>query len=110
MESIFSPQKVNLGRQLELDVARGLAIVFMVLIHSFELFMEHPFPNTASTHIIRFLGSPLAAPVFMLLLGVGIVYSKRTSAAFYLTGYNDINSRLCTSFKPRFNSLYVAYL
>lgn len=82
MESIFSPQKVNLGRQLELDVARGLAIVFMVLIHSFELFMEHPFPNTASTHIIRFLGSPLAAPVFMLLLGVGIVYSKRTSAAF----------------------------
>jgi uncharacterized membrane protein len=31
MESIFSTQKVNCGRQLELDLARGLAIVFMVL-------------------------------------------------------------------------------
>lgn len=81
MESIFVAHKVNTGRQLELDVARGLAIVFMVLVHVFELFVGHPFPNTVSTYIISFLGAPPAAPVFMLLLGIGIVYSKRASAA-----------------------------
>lgn len=82
MEGIYSVQKVNCGRQLELDVARGLAIAFMVLVHVFELFIGEPFPRTASSYIISFLGSPPAAPVFMLLLGVGIVYSKRTSAGF----------------------------
>ncbi|OQB16073.1 MAG: Acyltransferase family protein [Firmicutes bacterium ADurb.Bin193] len=82
MENIFSSQKVNCGRQSELDIAKGLAIAFMVLVHTFELFSGDPFPQTASSHIIEFLGSPPAAPVFMLLLGVGIVYSKRTSAAF----------------------------
>lgn len=82
MENIYTSQKINSGRQLELDIARGLAIAFMVLVHIFELFIIRPFPNTASTHIIAFLGSPPAAPVFMLLLGVGIVYSKRTSASF----------------------------
>jgi len=28
MEGIFSPQKVNCGRQLELDVARALAVAY----------------------------------------------------------------------------------
>jgi uncharacterized membrane protein len=51
LESVFSPQKVNLGRQLELDVARTLAVVFMVLVHVFTLFVEYPLPETASTHI-----------------------------------------------------------
>jgi uncharacterized membrane protein len=82
MESIFSPQKVNYERQLELDIAKGLAIAFMILVHVFELFTEYPFPETISTYIIAFLGSPPAAPVFMLLLGVGIVYSRKTSAAY----------------------------
>lgn len=82
MENILSRQKVNCGRQLELDIARALAVVFMVLVHVYELFIGHPLPDTVSTRIITFLGSPPAAPVFMLLLGVGIAYSKRTSAAY----------------------------
>jgi hypothetical protein len=82
LENLFSHEKVNCGRQLELDIARGLAIAFMVLVHVFELFVETPFPETVSTHVISFLGSPPAAPVFMLLLGAGIVYSKRSSPTF----------------------------
>ena len=51
MESVFSHQKVNLGRQLELDVARTLAVVFMVLVHVITHIVEYPLPENASTHI-----------------------------------------------------------
>ena len=41
--------------------------------------------------IIEFLGSPPAAPVFMLALGVGVVYSKKNSA-------EDLATRGCRMF------------
>lgn len=33
MEPILSSERVNTGRQRELDFARGLAMLFMVLVH-----------------------------------------------------------------------------
>lgn len=82
MENILSPEKINYGRQIELDVARGLAIAYMVLGHAFELFTGYLFKKTLLSYIISSLGAPPAAAVFMFLMGVGIVYSKRASAPF----------------------------
>jgi uncharacterized membrane protein len=38
MKSILAKEPMNSGRQIELDVARGLAIFFMVLVHVQILF------------------------------------------------------------------------
>ena len=68
----------NTGRQNELDIAKGLAVVFMVLIHTVEYFWDEE--AFIFGKIVNFLGSPPAAPVFMFLLGCGIVYSTRSNA------------------------------
>ena len=33
IKDLFSDEKVNTGRQMELDIAKGLSIIFMVFIN-----------------------------------------------------------------------------
>ncbi len=40
MKKIFSDEVVNKGRQIELDISRGFAVLFMVLIHTQENFRQ----------------------------------------------------------------------
>lgn len=68
----------NKGRQLEIDIAKGIAIICMVLVHTEEYFYDGSI--TVVNQIIEFLGSPFAAPVFMIALGVGVVYSRNNKA------------------------------
>ena len=70
----------NTRREAELDWARGLAVVFMVLVHAKIELTGVPGAGLYAK-LIEFLGSPLAAPVFMMLLGTGIVYSKSSAPA-----------------------------
>jgi uncharacterized membrane protein len=77
-EGLFSLERVNGGRQIELDIAKGFAIAFMVLVHCLEELSA--LELTRSTYVIQVLGRPFAAPVFMFALGVGLVYSRRSSA------------------------------
>ena len=68
-----------LFRSAPLDIARGLSVLFMVLIHVQEYFLNH---NTAQPQLesfVDFLGGIPAAPVFMFLMGVGWVYSRRST-------------------------------
>ncbi|MBN2795662.1 MAG: hypothetical protein JXR88_09665 [Clostridia bacterium] len=73
-----SKNRVNTTRQPEMDFARGLAVLFMVLIHVQEYFFNGDALNTSFAGIVDFLGGIPAAPVFMFLMGVGIVYSKKS--------------------------------
>ncbi|MCL2055125.1 MAG: DUF1624 domain-containing protein [Oscillospiraceae bacterium] len=73
---LFAAEYVNSGRQTELDWARGLAIFFMVWIHVAEELVG--FPPGVTSNILALAGGPLAAPTFMMLMGIGIVYSKRS--------------------------------
>lgn len=72
-------KRVNTGRQKELDIAKGLAVIFMVLIHTTEYYWDEE--SFIFGKVANFLGSPPAAPVFMFLLGCGIIYSRHNSAA-----------------------------
>ena len=36
IKKYFAEEQVNLGRQRELDIAKGIAIIFMVFAHAFE--------------------------------------------------------------------------
>jgi uncharacterized membrane protein len=67
------------GRVRAFDLARGLAVVFMIGVH---VLWHWGAPDTWTTPIgqaISFLGGPTAAPVFMFLMGASLAFSSRTS-------------------------------
>lgn len=49
---------VNRGRELELDVIKGLAILFMLLVHCFQTFAMESWERTWPNRLIILLGSP----------------------------------------------------
>lgn len=74
---IFGEKEVNTGRQVELDIAKGFAILFMVWVHTAETFGNEQGIGNA---IVEILGGPFAAPVFMVCMGIGMRYAKKTAA------------------------------
>jgi uncharacterized membrane protein len=75
---ILTAEPVNAGRQPELDMARGLAVLFMIAVHTLMVFANDQVRDSWFGQIVDFLGSPPAAPVFMFLLGTGLVFSRRS--------------------------------
>ena len=68
-------------RQIEFDYAKTLAILFMVIIHvveelsNVEVYEKLP-TGILENCIIQFGAGPLAAPQFVLAMGVGVVFSR----------------------------------
>ncbi len=95
LKSIFSRESVNTDRQLELDIARGLAVLFMILVHVTGEFLDESANGTVFAKVVDFFGCVPAAPVFMFLMGVGFIYSKNQHAGklfkrgvlFFFLGY-----------------------
>lgn len=74
LKDCFSREIVNTSRQLEIDLAKGFAIIFMVWSHvyiEFGIFYD----TLTEDFAYRVLAGPLAAPIFMICMGVGICYS-----------------------------------
>jgi uncharacterized membrane protein len=63
------------------DLARGLAIVFMVMIHVLGHYGNDASWASPLGNVVIFLGGPTAAPVFMFLMGASLALSRRSSAA-----------------------------
>ena len=86
MEPLFSNEQVNTGRQAELDLAKCLAIFFMIFLHCY--FATSYFANDLSLGLTRLVsqlfGGPFAAPVFMFAMGVGMVYSKNQEPSYLI--------------------------
>ena len=80
MPGLFSNEKINTGRQVELDIAKALSIIFMIFLHT--VMVVSGFNNSISPAydfiIGNVLGRPCAAPVFMFCMGIGIVYSRHS--------------------------------
>ena len=62
------------ARIRSLDLARGLAVFFMILVHVLENYGNDGVYDTAIGRIVEFLGGAPAAPVFMFLMGFFLVY------------------------------------
>ena len=86
MGQLFSNEPVNRGRQIELDLAKCLAIFFMIFLHCY--FGTSYFANDISLGMQRavsqLFGGPFAAPVFMFTMGVGMVYSRNQAPAYLI--------------------------
>jgi uncharacterized membrane protein len=69
----------SVDRVRAFDLARGLAIVFMIGVH---VLWHWGAPDTWTSpigQVISFLGGPTAAPVFMFLMGASLAFSSRSS-------------------------------
>lgn len=74
---IISKELSNQQRQVEIDIARGLAVLFMIMVHFCSSFLDTAYNGTIFDNVISFMGCVPAAPVFMFVMGVGFVYSKK---------------------------------
>ena len=84
IKSCFAREPINFGRQKELDIAKGIAVIFMVLCHGFEI-MSWFFDPEISSDVAYFildvvLGGSFAAPVFIFCMGISFAYSRRSGA------------------------------
>lgn len=62
----------NRGERLDfVDVLRGLAVVFMILWHSVDAWLDPALHKTGTFVVLRLLGG-LAAPLFVLLAGASL--------------------------------------
>lgn len=65
------------SRRLEsMDALRGVAIIFMVIDHSFDWWLAGPYRGGTADVLTELIGT-FAAPIFFVLLGVGQVLSMR---------------------------------
>ena len=79
----ISLEHVNKGRQYEVDCVKFFAVIFMVCIHIYEQLGSYDYHNNLPTgffcNAIEFLGGPMAAPVFMFAMGIGMVFTRHNS-------------------------------
>lgn len=81
-ETIFSDEKINTGRQIDLDLAKAISIVSMVFVHCllFSMYFNFQHSDIYSHGLNDLLGGPMCAPLFMFCMGVGLVYSRRSQS------------------------------
>ena len=78
-------EKINSGRQLELDLAKAFVIVNLATIHTvIECSTDEVLARGAPFFFDSVLGGPLAAPMFLFAMGIGFVYTRRQDAAAFL--------------------------
>lgn len=62
-----------------IDIARGFAVIFMIAIHVQMVFSNIEVTNSIFGYINEITGGPLAAPVFMFLMGFSNVFSTNNN-------------------------------
>ncbi len=71
-------QQANIRRIEAFDLARGLAVLFMVAVHALQTYATPEVYDSAFGWTLEFLGGPPAAPVFMFLMGAVMAFSRRS--------------------------------
>lgn len=79
--TLFNQEEVNTGRQWAFDFTKMVAIVSMVLVHTFiYIYGEDKMIYGFQYRLNNIYGGVLAAPAFMFAMGVGVAYSRRNDA------------------------------
>ena len=79
-DMMFTRKPSNLGRQIELDIAKALCIFFMVMLHIFEdIYLVGGTPaNAFGNFLMYYLAGFTGAGTFMLCMGLGFGYTKHS--------------------------------
>lgn len=84
LSKIFSPERVNTGRQPEVDLLKAFSIIMMIVTHCIDdLYTGYEF-HTPFMVINDILAQSIGAMGFMICMGIGVVYSKNASPDKYV--------------------------
>ncbi len=83
MNTVFSQEEVNTGRQREFDYLKGIFMLFIYLIHAFQATMSPEDPIIQGVYIFATMSG---AAIFIFVMGFGTVYSKNASPAEFVKG------------------------
>lgn len=76
INSIISSEKVNMGRQREVDALKAFSIIMMIITHS----IDDLFPNYGDfflpSLIDDYMAQTIGAQGFMICMGIGMIYSR----------------------------------
>ncbi len=82
---MFAKTDVNTGRQTELDYMKGLFVPMILFIHAFQM-LGGPDTLVPAYKIIYIIATMTGAAIFMFVLGVGSVYSKKSDKELAMYG------------------------
>ena len=82
---IFSQEEVNVSRQWELDLARAFITFCLALIHVIiECTTDEGLCSGIPYLFDTIIGGPLGAPMYMFVMGIGMVYTRKKTPRDYL--------------------------
>ncbi|MDO4732451.1 MAG: heparan-alpha-glucosaminide N-acetyltransferase domain-containing protein [Bacillota bacterium] len=85
LRNCFSKEIVNITRQSEIDIAKGLCVILMVFTHAFEnvaWFFDPEVSSVVFDNLFnKIIGNSFGAPLFMLCMGISFCYSKKNDTA-----------------------------
>lgn len=76
MNTIFSKDEVNIGRQREFDYLKGFFMLFIFLIHAFQATFS---PEDFAARGIYMFATMSGAAIFIFVMGMGTVYSRNAA-------------------------------
>ena len=85
IKNCFVEERVNLGRQKELDIAKGIAIIFMVLCHGFEILSWFFDSDGKFVKFLYVLTEPAIMPIRKLLEKLNWFQGLPIDMSFFVT-------------------------
>lgn len=82
---MFSKTDINTKRQVELDYMKGLFVPMILFIHAFQM-LGGPDTLVPAYKVIYIIATMTGAAIFMFVLGVGSVYSKKSDKELLMYG------------------------
>ena len=83
IEKIFSKERINTGRQNEIDALKAFSIIMMIITHCIEDLYANYSENVIAVIINDYLAQSVGASGFMICMGIGIVYSRNAKPMDY---------------------------
>ena len=81
VRELLADEPVNTGRQLDVDIAKAEMVLMLPFIHCIiECTSEEDLCSGIPYLFDTIIGGPFSAPMYLFAMGIGFVYSRRSTA------------------------------
>ena len=85
VEGILAERPVNTGRQLDVDIAKAEMVIMLPFIHCIiECISDEGLCSGIPYLFDTIIGGPFSGPMYLFAMGIGLVYSRKTTPGLQL--------------------------